>query len=45
MGLSRCQWLRLIVLATHEAEIRRIMAQSQLGKIVHETLSGKTKTS
>jgi hypothetical protein len=35
------QWLRLVILATQEAEIRRIVVQSQPGKIVHETLSQK----
>jgi hypothetical protein len=30
-----------IILATQEAEIRRITVQSQLGQTVHETLSGK----
>jgi hypothetical protein len=31
-----------VILATQEAEIRRIMVQSQPGKIVRETLSRKT---
>jgi hypothetical protein len=31
-----------VVLATQEAEIRRIMVRSQSGQIVHETLSRKT---
>jgi hypothetical protein len=30
-----------IILATQEAEIRRIMVRSQPGQIVHETLSRK----
>jgi hypothetical protein len=30
-----------IILATNEAESRRIMVQSQTGKIVHEPLSQK----
>jgi hypothetical protein len=30
-----------VILATQEAEIRRIMVQSQPGQIVHETLSRK----
>jgi hypothetical protein len=34
-----CWWLTPVILATQEAEIKRIMAQSQLGQIVHETLS------
>jgi hypothetical protein len=39
---ARCWWLMPVILATQEAEIRRIVAQSQLGQIVHETLSRKT---
>jgi hypothetical protein len=31
-----------VILATLEAEIRRIMVQSQPGEIVPETVSGKT---
>jgi hypothetical protein len=31
-----------VILATQEAEIRRIMVQSQPGQIVHKTLSRKT---
>jgi hypothetical protein len=31
-----------VILATKEAEIRRITVQSQHGQIVHETLSLKT---
>jgi hypothetical protein len=30
-----------VILATQEAEIRRIAVQSQLGQIVHETLMKK----
>jgi hypothetical protein len=30
-----------VILATQEAEIRRIMVQGQPGKTVHETLSRK----
>jgi hypothetical protein len=30
-----------VILATQEAEIRRILVQSQSGEIVQETLSGK----
>jgi hypothetical protein len=33
------QWLTPVILATQEAEIRRIEAQSQPGQIVCETLS------
>jgi hypothetical protein len=39
---ARRQWLTPIILATQEAEIKRIMVQSQPGKIVQETLSRKT---
>jgi hypothetical protein len=35
------QWLILIILATQEAEIRRITDQSYPRQIVHETLSPK----
>jgi hypothetical protein len=33
------QWLMVVILATQEAEIRRILVQSQLRQIFHETLS------
>jgi hypothetical protein len=36
-----CQWLTPLILATQEAEIRRITIQSQPRQIVHKTLSGK----
>jgi hypothetical protein len=36
------QWLTPVILATQKAEIRKIVVQRQPGKIVHETLSGKT---
>jgi hypothetical protein len=39
---ARCWWLTPVILATQEADIRRIMVQSQPGQIVHETLSRKT---
>jgi hypothetical protein len=35
------QWFAPIVLATQEAEIRRIEVRSQPGQIVHETLFRK----
>jgi hypothetical protein len=36
-----CQWLTPIILATSEAEIRRIMVRSQPGEIVSKTLYQK----
>jgi hypothetical protein len=39
--LARCGWLTPVILATQEAEIRRIEVQSQPGKIVLETLFRK----
>jgi hypothetical protein len=41
--LARCQWPTSVILATQEAEIRRIAVRSQLGQIVHKTLSGKIR--
>jgi hypothetical protein len=38
---ARCWWLTSVILATREAEIRRILVQSQPGKIVLKTLSQK----
>jgi hypothetical protein len=36
---TRHWWLTPVILATHEAEIRRITVRSQLEQIVHKTLS------
>jgi hypothetical protein len=34
-----CQWLTLVILATQEAEVRRIEVESQLGKTVRKALT------
>jgi hypothetical protein len=39
--LARCWWLTPVILATQEAEIKRITVQSQPGQTVHETLTRK----
>jgi hypothetical protein len=41
-NVARCWWLTLIILVTQEAEIRRIMVQSQPAKIIHKILCLKT---
>jgi hypothetical protein len=38
---AKCHWLTPVILATQEAEIRRIAVQSHPGQIVRETLSQK----
>jgi hypothetical protein len=38
------QWLTPVIPATHEAEIRRIMVQSQPREIIRETLSRKNSS-
>jgi hypothetical protein len=38
-NVARCQWLTPIIVATQDAEIRRITVQSQPRQIVCETLS------
>jgi hypothetical protein len=42
---ARHRWLRPIIVATQEAETRRIEFQSQPRQMVHETLSRKTRHS
>jgi hypothetical protein len=39
--LARCRWLTPVILATREAEIRRVLVGSQPGEIIHDTLSRK----
>jgi hypothetical protein len=39
--LARRQWLTPVILATQEAEIRRILVQSQPRQVLRETLSRK----
>jgi hypothetical protein len=41
LTFARYQWLMPIILATQEAEIRRLVVRSQAGQIVHENLSKK----
>jgi hypothetical protein len=41
-NLAGCRWLTPVILATQEAEIRRIPVPSQPGQIVHGTLSQKS---
>jgi hypothetical protein len=36
---ARCWWLTPVILAIHEAEIKRTMVRSQPGQIVLDTLS------
>jgi hypothetical protein len=43
-GEARSWWLTPVILAIQEAEIRRIMVQSQPRQIVHKTLLKKPIT-
>jgi hypothetical protein len=40
---DKCQWLTPIILATQEAEIRKISSRSQLGQIVPKDPTSKKK--
>jgi hypothetical protein len=37
--IAECQWLMPVILATKEAEIRKIVVPSHLEQIVYKTLS------
>jgi hypothetical protein len=41
--VAGCWWLMPVILATQEAEIRKITIRSQLGQTVNETLPQKKK--
>jgi hypothetical protein len=41
---SQALWLTPAILATQEAQIRRMEVRSQPGQIVYETLSGKNSS-
>jgi hypothetical protein len=43
LGVAGRQWLTPVILATQEAEIRRIKVRSQQGQTVQETLSEKNQ--
>jgi hypothetical protein len=44
LPVARCWWLTRIILATQEAEIRRITVQRQPGQTVYKSLSQKKKS-
>jgi hypothetical protein len=41
LNLAGCWWLTPVILATQEAEIRRIEVQNDPSQTVHETISQK----
>jgi hypothetical protein len=44
MYIARHQWITPVILATWEAEIRRITVQDQSGQMIYESLPPSSKT-